>query len=46
MYGLIQRLAVPSKPTVTYKDLVEKVTNYFAPKRSRVVSRFKLNSRS
>ena len=43
-YSLIWSLAMPSKPTdVAYKDLVEKVTAYFAPRRSRIVSRFKFN---
>ena len=46
-YSLIRSLATPSKPTaVAYKDLVEKVTAYYAPRRSKIVSRFKFNSRS
>ena len=46
-YSPIWSLAMPSKPTdVAYKDLVEKVTAYFAPRRSRIVSRFKFNLRS
>ena len=46
-YSLIRSLAAPSKPTdVAYKELVEKVTAYFTPRRSRIVSRFKFNSRS
>ena len=46
-YSLIRSLAAPSKPTdVAYKELVEKVTAYFTPRRSSIVSRFKFNSRS
>ena len=46
-YGLIRSLAAPSKPTaIPYADLVKRVTAHFTPRRSKIVSRFKFNSRS